>query len=55
MQQLVTALNTEITLDALWANITAFAPLIITMVLFAFGYRIVKRVIRGTSRGKASI
>lgn len=51
----VNAVQAGVTMDALWGTLTAFVPLLITMVLFAFGYKVVKKVIKGTSRGKASI
>lgn len=55
MTGFVSAVGAGVTQDALWGTLTAFVPLLITMVLFAFGYKVVKKVIRGTSRGKASI
>lgn len=55
MSGFVTAISEGVTADALWGALTAFAPLIVTMVLFGFAYYIVRKVIRGTSRGKAKI
>lgn len=40
---------------SMWTELTAAAGLIGLVVVFAFGYRIVRRLISGASRGKAKI
>lgn len=40
---------------AMWGELTAAAALIGLVVVFAFGYRIVRRVVSGASKGKARI
>lgn len=40
---------------AMWNELTAAAALIGLVVVFAFGYRIVRRVVSGASKGKARI
>lgn len=40
---------------SMWTELTAAAGLIGLVVVFAFGYRIVRRLIGGASRGKAKI
>lgn len=40
---------------SMWGELTAAAALIGLAVVFAFGYRIVRRVISGVSKGKAKI
>lgn len=40
---------------SMWNELTAAAGLIGLVVVFAFGYRIVRRLIGGASRGKAKI
>lgn len=54
MQAFVTALtgSNGISADALWGAVTAVAGLIVIGVLFAFGYRMVKKVLKGISKGK---
>lgn len=52
MAGFITALNTGITTDTLWGEATKAAPFIISVVIFAFGYYIVKKVTKGSSKGK---
>lgn len=40
---------------SMWGELTQAAALIGLVVVFAFGYRVVRRVISGASRGKAKI
>lgn len=47
----VSALESGLTADALWGGITPFATLMITVIVFAFSYRIVRRLLKGTSQG----
>lgn len=44
-----------ITASNLWTAVTSVAPIIVIGVLFAFALRMVKKVIKGISRGKASL
>lgn len=39
----------------LWAQITAAAGFLAAIVIFAFGYRIVRKMIKGVSKGKANV
>lgn len=58
MSDFITALTaTEggITAANLWTAITAAAGLIAMIVLFAFSYRLIKKVVKGISKGKASM
>lgn len=55
MEGLVTALKTVLTTDAMFANLTALVPVIGGVLLFAFTYRIVRKMISKASRGKAGI
>lgn len=47
--------GTALTSSTLWAEVTAAAPLIVTIFVFAFGYRIVRRVLNGGSKAKLKI
>ena len=55
MSGLVTALQGILTTDAFMGALTALVPVIGGVLLFAFVYRIVRRMIKGTSTGKARI
>lgn len=55
MEGLVTALKTVLTTDAMFANLTSLIPVIGGVLLFAFTYRIVRKMISKASRGKAGI
>lgn len=55
MDAFITALNTGITSDTLWTEITKAAPFVISIFVVAVGYRILRRVISKGSKLKASI
>lgn len=55
MTGLVTALQGILTTDSFMANFTALVPVIGGVLIFAFTYRIVKKIIKGASRGKANV
>ena len=41
-----------ITADALWGQVGTVMPVVLTVVLFAFGYRLVKRLLGGIRTAK---
>lgn len=57
MQAFITALTGTdgITAANLWSGVTAVAPIIVIGVLFAFGLRMVRKVVKGISNGKAKM
>lgn len=57
MSTLVTALTgtNGITSATLWGEVAAAAPLMITLFIFAFGFRVVKKLYNNGSKGKAKI
>ena len=55
LTSLITALTSNITAEAFWGNIAPFGTFLATMVVFAFGYRVIRKVISGAGRGKAKI
>lgn len=55
MEGLVTALKGILTTDAFMASLTSLVPVIGGVLLFAFVYRIIRRMIKGTAKGKANI
>lgn len=40
---------------SMWGELTAAAGLIGLVVVFVFGYRIVRKLVKGVSKGKANI
>lgn len=55
MSALVTALQEILSTDAMLANLTTLIPVIGGLILFAFTFRIVRKMIKGASKGKANI
>lgn len=58
MSSMISALTnstTGITSTTLWGEAVNAVPLIVGIFIFAFGYRIVKRVLSGGYRGKVKI
>lgn len=55
MESLVTALKSILTTDAFMANLTALVPVIGGVLIFAFTYRLVRKLVKGAQRGKANI
>lgn len=55
MQAFITALQANLTSANLWGELTAVGGFLGLMVVFAFGYRIVRKLINGVSKGKARI
>lgn len=55
MSALVTALQGILTTDAFMANLTALVPVIGGVLVFAFTYRMVRRIISGSSKGRARV
>lgn len=53
MEAFVTELTTSLTPTAFWGMLSDVAPLITVLVLIAFGYRVVRRLVSGASKGKA--
>lgn len=51
----ITALTTGVTAEQFWANVAPFGAFIATMVVFAFGYRVLRKVISGAGKGRAKI
>ena len=51
----VTALGNAINTDAMFSNLASLIPVIGGCLIFAFTYRLIKKVVRGAQKGKASI
>lgn len=55
MAGLVTALEGILTTDAFMGALTALIPVIGGVLLFAFVYRITRKLVKGAAKGKANI
>lgn len=55
MEGLATALQGILTTDKFFGNLTTLVPVIGGVLIFAFTYRIVRRIISKAQRGKAGI
>ena len=55
MSQLVSALQGILTTDSFMANFTSLVPVIGGVLIFAFTYRLVRRIISGAQKGKARV
>ena len=55
MSALVTALSGILTTDSFMANLTSLVPVIGGVLIFAFTYRIVRRIVKGAYKGKANL
>lgn len=55
MSAVVTALQSILTTDAMFTNLASLIPVVGGVLIFAFTYRIVKKIVKGASKGKASI
>lgn len=55
MQAVVTALQSILTTDAMFTNLAALIPVVGGVLIFAFTYKIIRRIVGKAQRGKAGI
>lgn len=55
MQAVVTALQSILTTDAMFTNLAALIPVVGGVLIFAFTYRIIRKIVGGAQRAKAKI
>lgn len=55
MENAVNTLATTVTADALWGVFADSIPYISVVVLVGFGFFLIRRMIKGVSKGKAKI
>lgn len=55
MTAFITSLTTGLSASAMWGAIADAAPLIIGLVLFGLGFYVVRKLIKGASKGKTRI
>lgn len=51
----VSALETNLTADAVWGAITPFIPIVVTVSLIALSVYIIRRIIKRASKGKGGM
>lgn len=54
MTGIVSQLTTGITSAGLFGTVGEIFPFIIVMIGFAFGYKVLRKVVKGASKGKAA-
>lgn len=54
-ESVATALSTAISTNTMFANLATFIPVVGGVLVFAFTYRIVRRIVSGAGKGKAKI
>lgn len=55
MSGIITQLTTGITSDGLFGTVSEIIPFVIVMIGFAFGYRVLRKAIKGASKGKSNV
>jgi asparagine N-glycosylation enzyme membrane subunit Stt3 len=55
MTAVVSALQSILTTDAMFTNLAALIPVVGGVLIFAFTYRIVRKIVSGAGKGKAKI
>lgn len=55
MSSVVTALQGILTTDNMFTNLSALIPVIGGVLIFAFTYRIIRRIVNGAQKAKAKI
>ena len=54
-QEVVSALKGILTTDAMFTHLAALIPVVGGVLIFAFTYRIIRRIVGGASKAKAKI
>lgn len=55
MSNIVATLQSQITADTLFSTVGTVIPFVITMVIFSFGWRVLRHAIGAASHGKAGV
>jgi hypothetical protein len=51
----ISAFQSSWNTGSMWGELTAAGALIGLVVVFAFGYRVIRKLVKGVSKGKANI
>lgn len=54
MSAITSQLTTGVTAAGLFGTVSEVFPFIVVMIGFAFGYRVLRKVVKGASKGKAT-
>lgn len=54
-QSVITALTNILNTDYMFTNLALLIPVVGGVLIFAFTYRIIRKIVKGAQRGKASI
>ena len=55
MESIVSQLKAGITSAGLFGTVSEIIPFVIVMIGFAFGYKVLRKAVKGASKGKANI
>lgn len=55
MSSIISSLTSGITSAGLFGTVAEIMPFIVIMIGFAFGYKVLRKVVKGASKGKAAI
>lgn len=55
MTSIISQLTTGITSAGLFGTVAEIIPFVIPMIGFAFGYKVLRKAVKGASKGKANI
>lgn len=55
MESIISQLTTGITSDGLFGTVADVMPFVIIMIGFAFGYKVLRKAVKGASKGKANM
>lgn len=55
MTAIVSSLTSGITSAGLFGTVAEIMPFVVIMIGFAFGYKVLRKVVKGASKGKANI
>lgn len=55
MESIVQSLTGGVTSAGLFGTVAQIMPFVVIMIGFAFGYKVLRKVVKGASKGKANI
>lgn len=55
MESIVSQLTTGITSETLFSIVADVMPFVIVMITFAFAWRVLRKAVKGASKGKANL
>ncbi len=55
MEGIVTQLTSGVTADLLFGTVSKIFPFIVIMIGFSFGYKVLRKAVKGASKGKVGV